>query len=183
MLLIQELNCVACHESHIAETGVAANKSPNLNWSRERLNPRYLAEFIADPHGMKPGTSMPNLLQHLGKEASVDSANAIAHFLQANINNRFQGQVIEADSVSRGTDLFHSVGCVACHSPRDAAAREMPLGESIPLGVLSRKYSVNALVEFLENPHAQVRPSGRMPNLNLEPSRGDRHRQLSASRC
>jgi mono/diheme cytochrome c family protein len=166
LLLIQELNCVACHESQLAETGVAANVAPNLNWSREQLNPRYLAEFIADPHGIKPGTNMPDVLQYLGKETAVDSANAIVHFLQADINNSFRSQVIDADSVSRGNDLFHSVGCVACHSPRDAAASEMRLEDSIPLGALSRKYSVNALVEFLKNPCA-IRPSGRMPDLKL----------------
>ena len=166
VLLIQELNCVACHESHVAETGVAANVAPNLNWSREQLNPRYLAEFIADPHGLKPGTNMPDVLQYLGKQTAVDSANAIVHFLQANINNRFRSQVIDVDTASRGNDLFHSVGCVACHSPRDDAASEMRLEDTIPLGALSRKYSVSALVEFLKNPCA-IRPSGRMPNLNL----------------
>ncbi len=166
VLLIQELNCVACHESHVGKTGIAARKSPNLNWSRQRLNPRYLAKFIADPHGMKPGTTMPDVLGHLGKEASVDSANAISPFLQTNINDSFRSQKFDADSVSRGSDLFHTVGCVACHAPRDTTAREMPLAQSIPLGVLSQKYSINAMVDFLKDPHA-VRPSGRMPNLNL----------------
>ena len=166
LLLIQEMNCVACHDSQLADTGVAANVAPDLDWSREHLNPRYLAEFIADPHRTKPGTNMPDMLQALGEETAVDTANAIVHFLQANIDNRFNSHEIDTDSISRGNDLFHSVGCVACHSPRDPAANETGLDGSIPLGNLTPKYSLNSLVEFLKDPCA-IRPAGRMPDLAL----------------
>ncbi len=46
---------------------------------------------------------MPDVLQYLGKETAVDAANAIVHFLQANTNNSFRSQVIDADSVSAKT--------------------------------------------------------------------------------
>ena len=164
--LIQELNCAACHESNVAQTGVSPKTSPHLSWSRERLNPSYLARFIADPGRLKPGTTMPNMLEHLGDQEKIESANAIVHFLQSGVDNRFQKQQNDVQDITRGHELFNSVGCVACHAPRDVSSREISIDDSIPLGELSEKYDFSALVDFLENPHI-VRPSGRMPDMQL----------------
>lgn len=98
--------------------------------------------------------------------------------------------------VERGRVLYHRVGCVACHEPDaeydggsakpsalenlletlepeelaalglSSAARPVP---SVPHGDVAAKYTREGLVHFLLDP-AKVRPSGRMPNLRLEPT-------------
>lgn len=166
LVLVQEKGCVACHESPEVESFVSAKKAPRLKWSGRWLNPEYLARFIADPHATKHGTSMPNLLDALDSQSRASTAEAITHFLVGSAGSQFGFAASTPEAQQRGGVLFHSVGCVACHAPRDTSANEQPQVGSIPLGDLTNKYSLAGLGEFLENPHA-VRPSGRMPNMRL----------------
>src|SRR4051812_11873541 len=59
LVLIEELNCVACHAG---ANPSAAKTAPRLSAVGSRVNPKYLEAFIADPQGTKPGTTMPDLL-------------------------------------------------------------------------------------------------------------------------
>lgn len=168
LVLIREHNCAACHASELVDSLPASHQGPNLKWSAQRLNARYLAQFIADPHHTKPGTNMPSLMGQMNPTERTASAEAIVHFLLSISGERTAEEAVEVDhdSIDSGRKLFHSVGCVACHSPRDETAVEQPLRGSVPMGELRGKYSSQALIEFLENPHA-ARPSGRMPNMRL----------------
>ena len=169
LVLINKLNCAACHEFKAAESKLTANRAPDLKWSAKWLNPNHLAKFIADPHQTKPGTSMPHLLGHLSESLRTESVQAIVQYLVSIDGNQFQMQMDadrDKDAIRRGSEVFHTVGCVACHSPRNDIAIEQPLEDSIPLGDLTGKYDAKALAAFLENPHT-VRPSGRMPNMQL----------------
>lgn len=94
-----------------------------------------------------------------------------------------------------GQTLYHTVGCVACHESDDArevassnvshiqqVIRDLEpeqieaLGlsgqatavPSVPFGNLGSKYSRESLTRFLIDPH-HFRPSGRMPDLKLQP--------------
>ncbi|QDT08247.1 c-type cytochrome [Planctomycetes bacterium K23_9] len=168
LVLMQEHHCSACHESSFIDSLPAAHQGPNLKWSAQRLRPQYLARFIADPHQTKPGTRMPSLLGQIDEAERTESAKAIVHFLLSIAPDRLpdEAQEVDHDSIESGRSLFHSVGCVACHAPRDEKAVEQPLEDSVPMGELRTKYSSQALTAFLENPHA-ARPSGRMPNMQL----------------
>ncbi len=172
LVLINKLNCVACHQGTTVP-GLPSKQAPNLKWSAKRLNPDYLAKFIADPQQMKPGTTMPHLLGKANRsgEMSTDSiketATAIVHFLISIDGNQYESTTQDDNAASvRGHELFQSVGCVACHAPRNELAIEQPLENSTPLGNLVGKYDAKGLTAFLEDPHA-VRPSGRMPNMVL----------------
>jgi mono/diheme cytochrome c family protein len=90
----------------------------------------------------------------------------------------------------RGSHLYHSVGCVACHAARDPslAVQRQPaltpedleeleeLGltamsapvQPVPLPEIAAKYTARSLTRFLLDPLV-IRPSGRMPNLKLSP--------------
>jgi cytochrome c553 len=165
LVLIEELNCAACHATEAAFAG-RSKKAPRLADVGSRVNPAHLQAFIANPHGVKPGTTMPDLLTGLGEDQRRDVANAITHFLLSLKPNDFSPQAPDAVAAKQGEQLFHSRGCVACHSPRDAKGNELLPATSIPLGPLDRKYSFKSLVEFLRSPQAS-RPSGRMPDLRL----------------
>ena len=98
--------------------------------------------------------------------------------------------------VDRGRELFHQVGCVACHgadpnhesaevaaSPTDQLLELLDEDELAELGLSgasrpgpvqslgdpAAKYSAHSLTSFLLAPET-VRPSGRMPNLKLLPT-------------
>ena len=77
------------------------------------------------------------------------------------LNNLKQNS--NSKSVSQGEQLFHSVGCVACHNPQN---EDVKIATSIPLGSLENKYTLSSLTEYIKNP-LHTRPSGRMPQFNL----------------
>lgn len=165
-ILIEETGCIACHaadESLIKDSKVA----PRLNEIGQRANPYYLERFILSPRNVKPGTTMPDVLGHLDDETRKQTAQALTHFLVSLSKSDFRPQVPDLVAAEFGQELFHSVGCVACHSPRDAEGRELLTDRSTPLGNLTGKYNAESLTQFLADPH-RVRPSGRMPNLNLD---------------
>jgi cytochrome c553 len=164
-VLVEELNCVACHDAKSISD--SSRKAPRLAAVGARVNPDYLRAFIAAPHEVKPGTLMPDVMGDRSEAERLEVAETITHFL-VSLNNgeEFELQVPDAVAAERGERLFHAVGCVACHSPRDPAGVELLAETSVPLGALEKKYSHKSLREFLQRPHA-VRPSGRMPDLRL----------------
>ena len=67
---------------------------------------------------------------------------------------------------SAGRKLFHDIGCIACHSPRNEQEKEIE-GQSLKsLAHVKEKYSPSSLSEFLFDPHL-ANPSGRMPDMKL----------------
>ena len=172
LVLIEELNCVACHQS--AEPFAArSKKAPRLSAVGSRVNPTYLEAFISDPHETKPGTTMPDVLIQLDKEERKQVAKSLTHFLLSLKKNDFSLQPPDAVAAEHGEHLFRSRGCVACHSPRNEAGTELLQESSVPLGALEKKYSVKSLVDFLRHPHSS-RPSGRMPDLRLQGNDAER---------
>lgn len=169
LVLLRQFNCSACHSSRSGEESLLSTSAPDLRWSAKRLNPTHLAQFIAEPQLVKPGTVMPQMMSHLDAAARSEAAAAIVEYLVSLDGNAFGEAVaesVDSERVTNGFELFHSVGCVACHSPRNEMAVEQPLVDSVPLGELRGKYSLSALVEFLKDPHV-ARPLGRMPGMQL----------------
>ncbi len=165
-VLIEELNCVACHSGD-ASLATRSKKSPRLAEVGSRINPQYMEAFIGEPHRIKPGTTMPDMLSTMAGDEKRRVANSLTHFLLSLKPGNFSIQAPDTVAVVRGMRLFHSRGCAACHSPRDASAKELLANTSVPLGALDKKYSFKSLSDFLRQPHAS-RPSGRMPDLRLQ---------------
>src|SRR6185436_15574218 len=89
---------------------------------------------------------------------------ALSHFLmslkRAKPLESWGGPAVKAK------EIFNRVGCAACHSPLEAP----PIPGSVPLPELRAKYaSPAALAHFLADP-LSLRPSGRMPKMNLSQS-------------
>lgn len=161
--MLSELNCVACHDLGQANASINPKGAPDLAGAGERIQPDHLRQFIANPHGVKPGTTMPDALHGLSDSRREQAAQAISHYLRARAAKLFSLDAIASapDAVDRGRALYHTAGCVACHSPEEA------LPNSVPLGSPEKKYSLTGLTEFLENPLA-TRLGGRMPDLGLD---------------
>jgi len=168
LTLIRNKNCIACHKTQANLFPFVTSNAPDLKWSAKRLNPIYLERYLLSPHTTKAGSNMPDLLHTLNPEERAVAAKSLIVFLLTRDGNEYHmdHKTSEPEAIRRGHELFHSIGCVACHAPRNVEGAEQALAGSTPLGDLTSKFDSSSLVEFLENPHI-VRPFGRMPNLQL----------------
>jgi len=188
-VLISELRCAACHQG-IQHSSLPERTAPDLTTAGARISPEYLRRFLAAPSEAHPGTTMPDMLASHPEEERTRFAEALTHFLVDQSKAAFPSETTEPIDRQQGKTLFHSVGCVACHGPKEAlddmllkpkrkdeededdpAAAEKravkPVG--VPLGHVAAKYNVSSLTEFLFQP-LRVRSSGRMPDMKLTPA-------------
>lgn len=187
-LLLGELNCLSCHAAEgPVRDNLTPKVAPRLSDVGSRLKRDAIREMITSPHAAKPGTTMPDVVASLPEGERGEAIDALVHFLAGT------GSVVETApspaAVKQGEELFHTLGCVACHSPRkappaaivdptidpevaaelEAAARAKSpqTATYIPLGNVAGKYSLSSLLQFLRDPRAS-RPSARMPHFNLK---------------
>ncbi len=158
-VLLSELNCVACHGT--GHEWLTARGGPDLSAAGSRTHVGHLRKFLTSPSATKPGTTMPDLLGHLPVAERDSTALALAHYVASLGAEPLKFDRPAAHAIERGRSLYHSVGCVACHSPTEV------LAGSVPLGPVAEKYSLASLTQFLEDPLA-ARPDGRMPDLHLD---------------
>lgn len=168
LVLLGELGCVSCHHDDPGRTLIDARRGPDLAALGSRVLPDYLPRFLADPHGVEPGTTMPDVLRDRSDAARAVAVEALAHYLRSFGARAVAVEAPDAAAAVRGREWFHAIGCVACHAPRDADGKEQTLPDSAPLGDLTTKYHPKGLRDFLRAPRT-VRPSARMPDLNLLP--------------
>lgn len=169
LLLLAELGCTACHTPPAAwDDRLAAAPAPNLAGVGSRLDADALRRMIGDPQGSKAGTRMPQIFTEEKKDAARIAA--VADYLAT---LRQAAAPAPAGDAAHGKELYHSIGCVACHAPAADARPALPAGQealvpreaSVPLA-LARDYDSSALAHFLRDP-LTVRPAGRMPSLHL----------------
>jgi len=164
-LLLGEMRCVACHG--LKESAQPIERAaPHLADVGSRVAPEFLRKFIASPSSAHAGTTMPDMLAGESPEQRDKIAEALTHFLIAQSPRKFQSEKLSEQDASTGKALFHTVGCIACHSPRDDSGKESTQVGAVALGHIPTKYSLASLTEFLHEP-LRVRPSGRMPDMKL----------------
>ena len=166
-LLYNELGCVNCHGG---SPGLPERRGPVLAGVTQRLDSGWIRDFLLDPARVRPGTGMPRLLE-AGQE---EVADALVQYLASIPSPKSKGSELRHVNAEHGRELFHSVGCVACHAPapdyRPAEGRPGDGEFSYPSVLfpdLPRKWGLKALAEFLIAPD-KVRPGGRMPGLMLD---------------
>lgn len=157
-VLIAQLGCAACHATD--DVQLKAKAAPILSQVGGRVRLDHLVAFVGRPHETKAGTTMPDLFHGLPASERAQRAAELASWLAT--TGRLLDRPGDSAAIQRGDDLFHSIGCVACHAPRSG----QPIADatSVPLGNLTAKYTLDSLSQFLINPHA-VRTSGAMPKL------------------
>jgi mono/diheme cytochrome c family protein len=170
LLLLAELNCTTCHAVPKSwEERLKPKPGPDLSAVGSRLDPDTLWLMIRSPQNRKKGTQMPGLFA--GAEGDDEKVEALVEYLSS---LKQALPKVPAGDVERGKDLYHKVGCVACHEPaKDVcppkvaadAEVEKPGNASVPIA-LADAYDFTALSHFLHNP-LSVRPSGRMPDMRL----------------
>ena len=179
-LLISELSCAGCHASK--DDWLGPKRGPRLDGAGNRLQPDWVRRFLADPQALKPGATMPHVLATLPADERTEAIDALAAFLAtqtkpfAEIRGSGAVPVLHEfwtrGDPKRGSRLYHSIGCVACHEPdpdyETAEAKPSALDEmieqldpeelaelglagaarrvaSVPHGALTEKYSLRSL--------------------------------------
>lgn len=165
-MLLTELSCTACHKADFrGDVGLTPKAGPILDGVTKRVKADWLVSYIANPHVLKPGTTMPHLFAGASEAEAKKNAEAIVHYLASlgGADGPTQASP-KPGSAARGQVLFNSVGCAVCHGPRGEGVPVIP--NSIPLPDVNLKYTLPSMTEFLLNP-LHNRPAGRMPSLNL----------------
>ena len=124
-MLLGELNCVGCHVASNEVRGrIFAKQPPLLGDVGDRITPNYLRDFLDNPQSQKPGTGMPIPLHGLAPAARKESIEDLVHFLSS-FKSAIKPIGVEADGylLETGRQLFHRVGCVACHEPQEDAGK------------------------------------------------------------
>ncbi len=163
-LLAGELRCIACHQAPVDSGRFQLPAAPDLSEAGSRISPEFLIRFISSPHSADATTSMPDMLATYPEAERASISRAITHYLISLAEKAFDPTPVPENpgALSKGRELFHSIGCVVCHTPDGAT----PEPSDVSLAHVPSKYSHQSLAEFLFNP-LPVRPSGRMPDMNL----------------
>lgn len=167
--LIAEHHCTKCHapEKPFGEGAMPelSHMGPDLTTIGSRVSESWLRQWLAQPHTLKPTTTMPALVD-ASTEAGRQQAADLAAYLSSLGAPPEQAQAaFPPDLVKRGGQLFHEFGCVACHTL--PGTREPDLKNTRePLNNVAQKFLPGTLEPFLKNPQAH-HPSIGMPNFQL----------------
>jgi mono/diheme cytochrome c family protein len=166
LLLVGELGCSNCHTAPAAiEAHVRRKRGPLLDTVGERIDPAWLAKYLAAPHVVAPGTTMPDVLASLPDDERAATVTALTHFLAATgSSTRGIWPGARHANANEGRAVYDRVGCAACHGALATGAE--PLPDQRPLAGLDAKWNPAALEAFLRDPLI-VRPSSRMPAVHL----------------
>lgn len=161
-------HCAKCHHS---EAGLSAKSmaemqeiAPLLMVEGDRVTTEWLRAWLLNPQALRPGTTMPQLLDP-ADPASIQKSADLAAFVATFSTQRppTAEAPIDDAAVLAGGAVFHRLGCIACHSLPSASDSEVG---RIPLRHVGKKYRDGALTEFLRDPQAYA-PHRGMPNFRL----------------
>jgi len=165
-LLFAQMNCAACHADATLlpakGTGMPEHgqNAPLLAELGTKYKAAFLADWIFDPHAVRPHTLMPKVFA--GEGAEQKAADLAAMLTQGAVPPKAE---VDLKLAPQGGALFANLGCVACHQRPDAEGKDAQ--DRIPTGHIRDKWHAAALVEFLKDP-AKSYPSTRMPHFRLE---------------
>ncbi len=202
-LLLSELSCRACH-SPTSDPNTAPKRGPRLNNAGHRLDLDWIKRFLDSPQKTKPGTTMPDMFAKWPAKEKTQAITALSAFLETQRQpfpvlkgsglNPVPFEFWNRGQVQRGKELYHRIGCVACHEPDSSfetvAVKPSPLDQmlsqldpkelaelgltakarrvqSVPHGNLPAKFTKQSLTFFLLDPE-KTRPAARMPNFQLK---------------
>ncbi|MCM8538414.1 MAG: c-type cytochrome [Lentisphaeraceae bacterium] len=168
--LFAGLNCTKCHTAgEIANSGMTEllRDTPNLDNAGNKYSESWLAAWIQNPKSIRHSATMPKLLKHASVADAVKAGDTSAIDLAAYISTMKLADAPSGkidDSLAKdGGDVFHKLGCVACHTRPDKAAD----ANRTPLINVNWKFKSPAvLAEFLKNPAKHYKWI-RMPDFGL----------------
>ncbi len=151
-LLLNELQCAACHENPKGFAGLPARTAPDLSDVGGRLRADWVRSFIASPAKVAPGSVHPDILTGKHAGSAKVQTEAMTHYLM--MLKRAKPITESRGSADKGRDLYGKLGCAACHGSPDS------------LDPGAKYSSTTAFASFLQDP-MHNNPGSRMPSLHL----------------
>ena len=177
-----EENCVHCHQAIGAGTlGVSRRLldewrshlhslpyAPSLAAAGQRWKPRWLANFLLEPHDLRPalGATMPRLAM------TQAQAHDIATYITRDRGELSQGSTGDA---ARGRELAERLGCGSCHRfgelPVQGAAPTTAEGIALApdLAVVRERFRPDRLAQWIRDPQS-ILPTSSMPKIAMSES-------------
>ncbi len=152
---IAQQKCTACHQgTQTFAMPELLEKGPSLTGIGSRLNPAWMAEWIANPSAIRPSAHMPVVFRD---DSASEKAAHIATFLAT---SKSRVKRLGGGDAKQGGQLFKELGCYACHSIHDKESDRISLLE------IDKKFKSGVLPAFLQNP-AEHYSDTRMPTFEL----------------
>jgi cbb3-type cytochrome oxidase cytochrome c subunit len=170
--LTAKFNCFKCHSPGSLTPDLAMPEAfrdtPSLANAGNRFSESWMAAWIQNPKSMRAKSTMPALLKHKSlnqaKEAGDTSAADLAAYLTTKKTASYASKDLPASFSKDGGDLFHKLGCIACHSRPD----KKQSSDRVPLNNIGWKFQKNtALADFLSNPAKHYKWT-KMPDFSLK---------------
>lgn len=169
--LFTELRCAQCHTTPGGMPELAAD-APAFGGIGSRRHSTWLAQWIANPESLRPGSPMPALFHGADAASHSDAIAAFLGSLKAP-NPPSTAPASTAELVDAGKSLYEKLHCVACHvAPDDAKADPAKISQKQVLA----KFKPGALISFLRKPSEHFAWIG-MPDFKLS---NDEASQLAA---
>ena len=144
-LLFAQMNCAACHNDTALlpakGTGMPEHGqiAPLLSELGTKFKKDFLADWIRDPHSIRPHSLMPKVFT--GADANQKAADLAAMLTQGATP---KAGAVDLKLAPQGGALFANLGCVACHQRPDAEGKAAQ--DRVPMGHIADKWHPAALV-------------------------------------
>jgi len=153
-VLFTQHHCMKCHAP---DTGLGTNPMPEtteigplLFGIGDRVNEEWLRRWLADPHTLRPGTRMPDLVDSSTPEGRQQAADLAAYFAASTMGAAMPAAP-DPELARAGGAHFHELGCASCHTPPDQNQPDLD-HLRVPLNNVASKYKPGALVAYLKQP-------------------------------
>ena len=164
--LLLEQKCTACHsQSNKKNLPDILEKGPDMKGIGSRVSSDWIAQWLAKPHTLNPGTTMPAFVDVNTAKGRQDAADMAAYLATITEDAAAQPEPqSNAQTIKLGGGKFHMLGCVACHSLPGSTLKE---GNSrTPLNNISAKFTHQTLAKYLSKPDKHYSAS-KMPDFQL----------------
>ena len=154
--LIQNLNCVSCHNL----PGYEDKFVVSLDGISNKVNRNWIVKWLSSPHEVEVTTNMPDF------KLTNDEVNLLADFLMSLDKNSVEmiqlpPELMEEwpdeDLVELGSTRFREARCISCHSINGKGGHLAP-----ELGKIASKVTREWLFNFIKDPKA-LHPGIPMP--------------------
>ena len=174
-MLFAQLRCAACH----GDAGLLpprgegmpelAQDAPLFADIGAKFNEAWLAQWIGDPHRIRPGSLMPRVFP-ADADGKIDrrARDLAAYFIA---QGKRDDTAPAPENAPLGGALFANFGCIACHTTPDFSGRDE--FNRVPLSHIKAKWQPPALREYLKDP-AKNFASSRMPHFRLTDEEAER---------
>lgn len=184
--------------------GTLRKSGPSLRFVADKVDAKFLYEWIRNPQNSRPSTRMPRffgLLDHIEEESqlkrteqfeTVEILAMSSYLLEMSQPFELLKPVVEQGDAARGKQQFQVRGCLACHTHEDPELKDMsnyrPVGEIVQgpdLSNLPSKFDPRRnpkgkawLYSWIKEP-TRYHVRTVMPNLFLDPIKDENGKVVS----